>query len=311
MNEILNNILLQSGLIIPLDADEIELLASACSNFVNSESFSLSTFESLLIYYIKGKEWPKLNSFIENYIAENGEKETTYPIRINHALDFFCIYLAIAECQNKKEQAIRSLSLQNMILIVHGKWKTLRYSEILCTLYFKSTEYLRDLSIGEKEYPCDFARSMFKEDYRVNKDIDDEMSENIQSLVLMAFDTEMEQFISALDEKDPFMRVVSILEHYFLNMPQLPTMSDFKRLLAIAFIDKEGKKQKMGTILRKIADGGVVLSKEVISESSLILTGVNRLMNEGTADYLCSIRLSPKEFFVYLYHELLLENLLK
>lgn len=216
MNKILNNILLQSGIIIPLDTDEIEQLARSCSNFVNSESFSFSTFESLLIYYIKGKEWPKLNNFIENYISENSERKPTYPTRVNQALGFFCIYLAIAECQNRKEQAIRSLALQNMMLAVHGKWKTLRYSDILCTLYFKSTVYLGDLSIGEKEYPCEFARSMFKDDYRVNEDIDDEMSESIQSLVLMAFDAEMEQFISTLDEKDPFMRVVSILEHYFL-----------------------------------------------------------------------------------------------
>lgn len=67
----------------------------------------------------------------------------------------------------------------------------------------KSTVYLSNLSIGEKEYPCEFARSMFKDHYRVNDDIDDEMSENIQSLVLMAFDAEMKQFISTLDEKDP------------------------------------------------------------------------------------------------------------
>lgn len=311
MNKILNNILLQSGLIIPLDTDEIEQLARACSNFVKSESFSFSTFESLIIYYIKGKEWPKLNKFIENYVSENSEKKSTYPTRVNHALGFFCIYMAIAECQDRKEQAIRSLALQNMMLAVHGKWKTLKYSNILCTLYFKSTVYLGDLSIGEKEYPCEFARSMFKDDYRVNEDIDDEISESIQSLVLMAFDAEMEQFILKLDKKDPFMRVVSILEHYFLNMPQLPTLSDFKRLMAITFVDKEGKGQKMSNILAKIADSGVVLSEEVISGSSLILTGINRLMNGGNTDFLNQIRLKPKEFFVYLYHELLLEKLLK
>lgn len=311
MNKILNNILLQSGLIIPLDTDEMEQLARACSNFVKSESFSFSTFESLLIYYIKGKEWPELNNFIENYISENSERKSTYPIRVNHALGFFCIYLAIAECQGRKEQAIRSLALQNMMLAVHGKWNSLRYSEILCTLYFKSTVYLSNLSIGEKEYPCEFARSMFKDHYRVNDDIDDEMSENIQSLVLMAFDAEMKQFISTLDEKDPFMRVVSILEHYFLNMPQLPTLSDFKRLVAITFVDKEGKGQKMSNVLWKIADSGVVLSEEVISKTSLILMGVNRLMNGGNTDFLNKIRLKPKEFFVYLYHELLLEHLLK
>lgn len=248
---------MQSGLIIPLDTDEIEQLARACSNFVKSESFSFSTFESLLIYYIKGKEWPKLNNFIENYVSENRERKSTYPTRVNHALVFFCIYLAIAECQDRKEQTIRSLALQNMMLVVHGKWKTLKYSNILCTLYFKSTVYLGDLSIGEKEYPCEFARSMFKDDFRVNEDIDDEMSESIQSLVLMAFDAEMEQFISKLDEKDPFMRVVSILEHYFLNMPQLPTLNDFKRLMSITFIDKEGKGQKINNILPV---GGINLS---------------------------------------------------
>ena len=311
MNKILNNILMQSGLIIPLDTDEIEQLARACSNFVKSESFSFSTFESLLIYYIKGKEWPKLNNFIENYVSENRERKSTYPTRVNHALVFFCIYLAIAECQDRKEQTIRSLALQNMMLVVHGKWKTLKYSNILCTLYFKSTVYLGDLSIGEKEYPCEFARSMFKDDFRVNEDIDDEMSECIQSLVLMAFDAEMEQFISKLDEKDPFMRVVSILEHYFLNMPQLPTLNDFKRLMSITFIDKEGKGQKISNILGKIADSGVVLSEEINSESSLILMGVNRLMNSENIDYLNKIRLKPKEFFVYLYHELLLEKFLK
>lgn len=311
MNKILNNILLQSGLIIPLDTDEMEQLARACSNFVKSESFSFSTFESLLIYYIKGKEWPELNNFIENYISENSERKSTYPTRVNHALGFFCIYLAIAEYQGRKEQAIRSLALQNMMLAVHGKWNSLRYSEILCTLYFKSTVYLSNLSIGEKEYPCEFARSMFKDHYRVNDDIDDEMSENIQSLVLMAFDAEMKQFISTLDEKDPFMRVVSILEHYFLNMPQLPTLNDFKRLVAITFVDKEGKGQKMSNVLWKIADSGVVLSEEVISKTSLILMGVNRLMNGGNTDFLNKIRLKPKEFFVYLYHELLLEHLLK
>lgn len=311
MNKILNNILLQSGLIIPLDTDEMEQLARACSNFVKSESFSFSTFESLLIYYIKGKEWPELNNFIEKNISENSERKSTYPTRVNHALGFFCIYLAIAECQGRKEQAIRSLALQNMMLAVHGKWNTLRYSEILCTLYFKSTVYLGDLSIGEKEYPCEFARSMFKDHYRVNDDIDDEMSENIQSLVLMAFDAEMKQFISTLDEKDPFMRVVSILEHYFLNMPQQPTLSDFKRLVAITFVDKEGKGQKMSNVLWKIADSGVVLPEEVISKTSLILMGVNRLMNGGNTEFLNKIRLKPKEFFVYLYHELLLEHLLK
>lgn len=313
MNDILNNILMQSGLIIPLGEVEVEMLSKACSNFVNEESFSFPVFEDLVYCYLNKQGCKKLKASIENFMLMNEGIQKTYPLCVSHALVFYCIYISIEECGSHKTQAIRSLSLQNAMLQIHGKWDTLKFSDLLCSLYFKSTEYLGNLHIGEKMYPRDFARSMFKDECRVNEDIDEEMARYIQSLVLLSWDAQMQRFIDELDEKNPFMRVVYVLEHYFLNKPQLPNKDDFKKILHMTFIGKDGKKQKIGTILSMIADREVVLVDDIKSSSSQILKETDRIVShdDGPQILLYDFRLSPKEFFVYLYHELLLEDLLK
>lgn len=313
MNDILNNILMQSGLIIPLEEEEVEMLSKACSNFINEESFSFSVFEDLVSCYLNKQDSKKLNASIENFMLMNEGIQRTYPLCVSHALVFYCIYISIEECGSKKTQAIRSLALQNAMLQIHGKWDTLKFADLLCSLYFKSTEYLGNLYIGEKVYPRDFARSMFKDGCRVNEDIDDEMARYIQSLVLLSWDAEMLQFTEKLEEKNVFMRVVYVLEHYFLNKPQLPNKDDFRCLLSMMFVGKDGKRQKFGTILSTIADSEVVLVNDIKSSSSLILIETDRIASNDDGPKMLphDFRLSPKEFFVYLYHELLLEDLLK
>lgn len=62
-----------------------------------------------------------------------------------------------------------------------------------------------------------------------------------------------------------------------------------------------------------IADREVVLVDDIKSSSSQILKETDRIVShdDGPQILLYDFRLSPKEFFVYLYHELLLEDLLK
>lgn len=313
MNDILNNILMQSGLIIPLGEEEVKILSKACSSFVNEESFSFPVFEDLVYCYLNKQGSKKLKASIENFMLMNEGIQKRYSLCVNHALVFYCIYISIEECEDKETQAIRSLALQNAILQFHGKFETIKYIDLLCTLYFKSTDFLDSLHIGEKEYPCVFARSMFNDGYHVNEDIDDEMAENIQSITLLSWDAEMLRFIKELNEDNKFIRYVYILEHYFLYKPQMPTMDDFKHLISMAFEEKDGKRLKIDNILSDIADCGVILVDKVISKSSLILLEINRyVVHDYDGEKLLNgFRLSPKEFFVYLYHELLLEDLLK
>lgn len=311
MIETLDKILLQSGLIIPLKREDVNILADACTSFVNGDSFSFSVFEALVICYLKNEEFPQLSDYIKEFIENNDETNTEFPWCINHAAVFFCIYMAIEGCGNSKTKAIRSLSLQNAILRIHGKWNTIKYAELLCSLYFKSVPYLEKVYVGAKKYPSEFAQSMFDDDSRVGEDIDDEMLEDIRSLVLFAFDAEMGRFIKDLDESNPFMRIVYILEYFFENMPQLPKQNDFYQLESMIFSGKEGKMMKIGNIIGYIAMNKRVLTSDVVSESSIILKRVKNLRLHRCYEEIGSnMRLKPSEFFVYLYHEMLLEALL-
>lgn len=311
MDKILNDIFIQCGLVIPLDKEETEMLDQACNEFVSSEDFSFSDYEEMLGYYINNDKFSDLDSFIENYAKNNDWKGYKVPQRIKNALVFYCVYLCIINCDDIRQKGLRSLSLQNAMIQVHGKWENVKFQNILRKLYFKCDEYTDGESIGEKLYPKDFVQSMFMEGYMVNETITEDIAGDIHSLALIAWDAEVKRFISDLKEKDPFVRVYLILKHYFINKPQILTKTDFDVLMSNVFPRGGiGQKQNVEKALQKIADLSKTL-ENVKSENSILLLEINNARESELAYYLKGIQLTPKEFFVYLYHELLLEELLK
>ena len=166
--------------------------------------------------------------------------------------------------------------------------------------------------IGEKIYPRDFVQSMFIDSFRQGETISEDMSDKIQSLALMAWDAEMSQFIKELKETNDFLKIQLILEHYFVNKPQIPQKEDFIELMQRIFPRGGNRqRQKIEKILKNLAETDVCLVDEIKSDSSLLLHEIENARDNEYGDYLKDFELSPKEFFVYLYHELLLEDLLK
>ena len=309
MNNVLNNILMQCGLIVPLEETETDVLAKACSEYIGNESFSFGDFEELADCYVTNRDCKELNDFVTEYISNNGLGNYIFPKRIKYALVFYCIYLAITECDDDKKIALRSLSLQN---VMHGNWEKLNYQDVLFKLYFKYNQYAEGEVIGEKIYSRDFVQSMFIDSFRQGETISEDMSDKIQSLALMAWDAEMSQFIKGLKETNDFLKIQLILEHYFINKPQIPQKEDFIELMQRIFPrGGNGQRQKIEKILKNLAETDVCLVDEIKSDSSLLLHEIENARDNEYGDYLRDFELSPKEFFVYLYHELLLEDLLK
>ena len=312
MNNVLNNILIQCGLIVPLEETETDTLAKACSEYISNESFSFEDFEELADCYVMNRECKELNDFVAEYISNNSLGNYNFPKRIKCALVFYCIYLAIGECDNDKDTALRSLSLQNVMIQVHGNWGKLNYQNILYKLYFRYDQYAEGEVICEKKYPRDFVQSMFTGSFRQGETISDDISDNIQSLALMAWDEEMSQFIKGIKETNDFLKIQLILEHYFINKPQIPQRENFVELMQRIFPrGGNGQKQKIEKILKNLAETDVCLVDDIKSGSSLILHEIVNARDNEYGDYLKDFELSPKEFLVYLYHELLLEDLLK
>ena len=312
MSKVLNDILMQCGLIVPLEETETDILAKACSEYINNESFSFEDFEELADCYVMNRECKELNNFVAEYISSNGLENYKFPKRIKCALVFYCIYLAIEECDDDKDIALRSLSLQNFMIQMHGNWAKFNYQNILYKLYFKYDQYAEGEVIGEKKYPREFVQSMFIDGFRQGETISEDMSGKIQSLALMAWDAEMSQFIKGLKETNDFLKIQLVLEHYFINKPQIPQKKDFVELMQRIFPrGGNGQRQKIEKILKNLAETDVCLVDEIRSSSSLILHEIVNARDNEYGNYLKGFELSSKEFFVYLYHELLLEDLLK
>lgn len=235
MNNVLNNILMQCGLIVPLEETETDVLAKACSEYIGNESFTFDDFEELADCYVTNRECKELNDFVTEYISNNDLGNYNFPKRIKCALVFYCIYLAIEESEDDKDAALRSLSLQNVMIQVHGNWEKLNYQDVLYKLYFKYNQYAEGEVIGEKKYPRDFVQSMFIDSFRQGETISEDMTDKIQSLALMAWDAEMSQFIKGLKETNDFLKIQLILEHYFINKPQIPQKEDFIELMQRIF----------------------------------------------------------------------------
>ena len=115
MNNVLNDILMQCGLIVPLEETETDMLAKACSEYIHNESFSFDDFEELADCYVMNRECKELNDSVAEYISNNGLGSYNFPKRIKCAIVFYCIYLAIEECEDDKKIAIRSNWVQTLL----------------------------------------------------------------------------------------------------------------------------------------------------------------------------------------------------
>lgn len=82
MNNVLNNILMQCGLIVPLEETETDVLAKACSEYIGNESFTFDDFEELADCYVTNQECKELNDFVTEYISNNDLGNYNFPKRI-------------------------------------------------------------------------------------------------------------------------------------------------------------------------------------------------------------------------------------
>ena len=82
MNNVLNDILIQCGLIVPLKETETDMLAQACSEYIGKESFSFDVFEELADCYVMNRENKELSYFVAEYISSNNLGNYNFPKRI-------------------------------------------------------------------------------------------------------------------------------------------------------------------------------------------------------------------------------------
>ena len=305
-NNVLGQLLMQSGLIVPYSEDYILLLDKGCRTFID-EKLDLDIFADLALNYTKNSCPNQLKSHIQGLIDEYEE----VPPCVWNTLVFYIMYVAINDGEDEKEKAIYSCMLQNILVLCKGHWEKLKFPSYLIKLYDFVDVYLQDNEVASGNFPKDLLKIMFNDINSLKTTLNTEEVQNkLKVIGKYAWKNRLEELIKNGDFQDqnPYVKTMKFLHYLFKNRPDAFIHDGVFELIRESKFLKSKKKETLGRILETIKDAEISNEKPEWSQSSVIL----RLLSgeHVTEDIFLQEKFSPREFFVCVYYELLLESIL-
>ena len=305
-NYILDQLLMQSGLIVPYSKDYILLLEEGCRNFVD-EKLDYGIFTDLALSYTKNT-CPDL---FKNYIQGLFEETKELPPCVWNTLVFYVVYLTIIANEDEKGKAIYSCMLQNILVRCKGHWEELRFPSYLIRLYGFIDMYLQDNIVGDGDFPHDFLGRIFSDIASLTTSLNaEEEQRKLKIIGKYAWKHRLEEMIEngEIQYQDPYLKAMVFLQYLFENRPSVFIHDGVFELIRESKFLQSQKKETLDRILETIRDAEIINEETERSKSSVIL----RLISEEhiTDDTFLQEKFTPKEFFVCVYYELLLESIL-
>lgn len=305
-NYILDQLLMQSGLIVPYSMDYILLLEEGCRNFID-EKLDNGVFTDLALSYTKNS-CPDL---FKNYIQGLFEEAKELPPCVWNTLVFYVVYLAIIDNDDEKEKAIYSCMLQNILIRCKGHWEELNFPFYLIRLYDFMDMYLQDNQVGDGDFPHDFLGTIFCDIDSLRTSLNaEEEQRKLKIIGKYAWKHRLEEWIKngEFQHHNPYLKAMEFLQYLFDNRPDIFIHDGVFELIRESKFLQSQKKETLGRILETIRAAEIINAETERSKSSVIL----RLISEEhiTDDTFLQEKFTPKEFFVCVYYELLLESIL-
>lgn len=310
MKKILGNILLSSGLIVPLKDVIRDMLYEACEKYTSAEEFDIYRFEELTSRYLLNEADEELDDYVKKYILQEYEEEIQFPACVRHALVFFVMYKAIMDSSDEEDAAIYSLSLQNMMIRVKNHSSELKYKSYLQELFYHFESFTQDIIQYSDKYPRDLVRKVFQKDDFGIADLTTQDVEGLRYLSYVAWRQKMKSFFTSLKESNPYLRVALCLEHYFINLPHYGMPWDIRDLMQLCVVQSSSR-PKLRQVMKQLEDYGICFSNHEGADSCVLMNMLYNQNVDTSEDPYLSKYFSVKEFFLYLYHELLLDYKLK
>lgn len=306
-NSILDQLLMQSGLIVPYSKDYILSLEDGCRNFID-EKLDNGVFTDLALSYTKNS----CPDFFKNYIQGLFEEAKELPPCVWNTLVFYVVYLAIIDNDDEKEKAIYSCMLQNILIRCKGHWEELKFPFYLIRLYGFMDMYLQDNQVGDGDFPHDFLGTIFCDidSLRTSLNAKEEEQRKLKIIGKYAWKHRLEEWIKngEFQHHNPYLKAMEFLQYLFDNRPDIFIHDGVFELIRESKFLQSQKKETLGRILETIRAAEIINAETERSKSSVIL----RLISEEhiTDDTFLQEKFTPKEFFVCVYYELLLESIL-
>lgn len=305
-NNVLSQLLMQSGLIVPYSENYILLLDKECRNFIE-EKLNYDVFADLALNYTKNSCPSQLKIYIQEQIGENEE----LPLCVWNTLVFYIMYVVINDSEDEEKQAIYSCMLQNILVLCKGHWEELKFPFYLMKLYGFMDVYLQNNEIGSGDFPNDFLKTMFSDISLLKTTINTEEGQrNLKIIGKYAWNHHLEELIKngEFQDQNPYLKIMKFLQYLFKNRPDALIHDGVFEFIRESMFLKSNKEETLDKILESIRNSEIYTEEVEWSKSSVIF---RLLFGEYVIDdTFLQTKFSPKEFFVCVYYELLLESIL-
>lgn len=305
-NDVLDQLLMQSGLIVPYSKKYIILLEEGCKNFID-EKLDFDVFTDLVLSYTKNSS-PDL---LKNYIQGQFDETKEFPPCVWNTSAFYIIYLAIIDNEDEKEKAIYSCILQNILVQRKGHWEELRFPSYLLKLYGFMDAYLKDNEVGGGDFPNDFLGKMFGDINSLKTTLNtEEEQRKLKIIGKYAWKNRLEEWIrnGEFQHQNPYLKAMEFLQYIFENCPDVFIHNGVFELIRESKFLQNKKGETLCKIIEAIRNADIINEETERPKSSILL----RLLSgeNVTEDTFLQEKFTPKEFFVCVYYELLLESIL-
>lgn len=304
-NNVLGQLLMQSGLIVPYSKDYILLLEEGCRNFID-EKLDYDVFADLALSYTKKNCPDLLRSHIQGLSDENEE----IPPCVWNTLVFYIVYLAIIDNEDEKERAIYSCILQNILVRCKGHWEELKFPAYLIRLYGFMDVYLQDNEVCDGDFPYEFLVTIFSDIDSLRTSLNaEEEQRKLKIIGRYAWKNRLEELIKngEFQYHNPYLKAMEFLQYLFDNRPDIFIHDDVFELIRESKFLQNNKGETLANIIEAIRNAEIINEETERSKSSVLL----RLLSgeNVTEDAFLQEKFTPKEFFVCVYYELLLESI--
>lgn len=309
---------LEGSVVIPYSDNILEAIGTACHSYNKDEAINrFELFENMVECFLTGKDDKNFHAVLNDSVEKEGTL-TVLPNVVVQRIAGYKSYIMVMEADSEEDSSIMSTIFMNYILLVKKRLNNIPCSDLIIEIYnkhlscyIKDNDKLRNLNdtgliktIAEAEEPI-----------AILNEKEDETNINKQLLVLAksAAFYQYDKIFNGNDVKnigDPFARIfVALCKMVHETSYSYYDYPFYLKSMELLSNDECKSRKSIGKIIDSIQSYADEWPESLNSNSSLLLRLIKNENRESILTMLTT-QLGIKEFTVYLYYELMVEEIL-
>lgn len=301
-------IILDGAVAIPYDNELLTQLVTICRSYKENDLFV--KIDECSLSFITGVVSEDFSDYVANTLKDNDSELTTLPTNVIARLSLFSVYLTVLEESDDLKQHLYATMFMNAMILAKGRWNELSNEVVIREIYkFHITNYLSEHDTTGEVLSTSIISIIAK--FRTGNDENKLNKLQIKDLQTIAKDAayyrcdELLKNQELLNISNPFVRVYSIITRLVDSYQYLYYNYD-----AEAYIIQSANGEKKNKMLSNILKDIEPLSRDINTGTSVLLRLINKEQVKNS-DFLLQRKLNVIEFGLYLYYELLTEQMIE